>query len=167
MIVANKQSRYKYSLKGEVNKQENGGNSQKSNKIKQSFFGRAVAMASIVVIVSAIIIVYIHQFVQISTTNYELNQLKKEIAAVQTENDAIRLQILQNKNLKRIEQEAQEKLGMVYPSQKETCYIPAQKKSSVETLSIESTESTNFAFVQDMMTWLKNLTSVEAGTLEE
>lgn len=167
MVVANRQGRYKYSIKGELNTQENGQNSQKPNKIKQSFFGRAVAMACVVAIVGAVIIVYIHQFVQISTTNYEINQLKKEVAAIQEENDTIRLQILQNKNLKRIEQEAREKLGMIDPSQKETCYIPVQKKSTVEAVSVEPSEVNNFVFVRDMMTWLKNLTSVEAGTLEE
>lgn len=84
-----------------------------------------------------------------SQINEEFNNvqtLKKELSALQKENEQLKVTIENGENLNNIEKEAKEKLGMQKLTNKQTIYVSLPKKDYVESPSekVIVEESTNW-----------------------
>ncbi|AZR73043.1 hypothetical protein BBF96_06305 [Anoxybacter fermentans] len=167
MILAKNKPQYKYDSKGFRSKQENRLKIKKDKKRQIPFVLKAVGIGCIIFLFGLIVILYIHQYVQISRTNYQIETLKRELAQLKAENEKIRLEIAQNKSLKKIEEKARERFGMVDPEN--VYYITLKSETTGESRSsqLDSKEKDVILFVQGVADWFKNLTSVEAGTLDD
>lgn len=172
MVVANKQPKYKYDKYGSKkrsNKQGKRTKFEQKKKKETPFALKAVAIGCIIVVFGFIVVLYINQFVQISRTNYQIERLQKELNELQNKNEKIRLAIAQNQSLDKIETLAREEYQMVDPTNEEIYYITLKNKSNNndKTINDEPEKEEEIQIVRGVTDWFKNLTSVEAGTLDE
>lgn len=172
MIVANRQAKYKYSQSGTYIRQEK--NTVTKNPTKRHFTWKgqfaflkdAVLIAVVVAVIGMVVIAYVHQFVQISTVNYEIGKLNKNLRAVTADNEKLTLKIEQHNSLKRIEKEARKRLGLVEPT--EVYYISMNTESNNPSQPTDQIDGKKAVpILAELGAWLRNLTSVEAGTLDE
>ena len=74
---------------------------------------------------------------QINESFNQVQTLKKQLAALEKENEQTKVNIENSQNLSFIEQEAKTKLGMQKLTNKQTVYINLPKKDYVESASEE------------------------------
>jgi hypothetical protein len=92
--------------------------------------------------------------------------MNKTLKAVGTDNEKIALKIEQHNSLKHIEKEARGQLGLVEPT--EVYYLSMNTAENAASQSTEQTsEKKGVPILAEVGAWLRNLTSVEAGTLDE
>ncbi|MBD3155609.1 MAG: hypothetical protein GF368_03050 [Candidatus Aenigmarchaeota archaeon] len=171
LVVRNKQPKYKYDKYGtkkKVNKQGNRPKSKKKQKKDTPFALKALGIGCIIVLFGFIVVLYINQFVQISTTNYQIDKLEKELSDIENKNEKIRLQIAQSQSLEKIENIARKELKMADPDKDKVYYISLENNStnSNRTKNTKNNKEET-QVVQGVADWFKNLTSVEAGTLDD
>ncbi|MCK4259012.1 MAG: septum formation initiator family protein [Halanaerobiales bacterium] len=164
-MKVNRHAHYKYDANRFINRKQE--NSIKIKKHKEKPFGlKAISTVFFVFIIGFIIILYVNQFAKISTTNYQIKKLEKEIAKLKLENEKIEFKISQSQNLKLIDQKAKD-FGMVVPDT--SIYVTLNQDSKKQTEASESLKEDNkiVHLASEVAVWFKNLTSVEAGTLDE
>lgn len=172
MILANRQAQYKYSKSGLQIKQEKKVATKNPSKRHFSIKGQfpflkdAVLIGLIVAVIGMVVIAYVHQFVQMSAVSYEIESLNRTLKNVTAENEKLAVKIDQHNSLKRIEKEARDRLGLVEPT--EVYYLSMKTESNVTGQSAASAgEKKILPIIAEVGDWLRNLTSVEAGTLDE
>lgn len=172
MILANRQAQYKYSQSGTYVRQEKNRVTKNPTKRRFTWKGQfpflkdAVSIAFVVAVIGMVVIAYVHQFVQISTVSYEIETLNKVLKDVTADNEKIALKIEQHNSLKHIEKEARGRLGLVEPT--EVYYLSMSTESNdANQPAAEAGEKKAVPILAELGDWLRNLTSVEAGTLDE
>ncbi len=167
-LYVKRQAHYKYdSNKFIKRKQEN---NFLSKKPKEKSFGlKAFGFVFLVFIIGFIVVAYVHQFIEISTTNYQIQSLEEKLANLQAENEKIKLQIAQTNSLSNIDKNARELYGMVEPDQEDILYIHLNDATKEQAeVSIPPKGGNKVVHIaNEVVGWLKNLTSVEAGTLDD
>ncbi len=89
----------------------------------------------LIVMMFAILLVISYRNSLINESFSEVQNLKKELASVEKENEQLKVSIENSLNLNYIEQVAKEKLGMQKLSNKDTVYINVPKKDYTESAS--------------------------------
>ena len=80
----------------------------------------------------------------------KIQDQKKQLAALQKENEQLEINIENNLNIKNIEKEAKEKLGMEKLTNKQTVYVTLPKKDYVES-------ATEKVVLKEEKTWLQKI----------
>ena len=92
---------------------------------------------------------------QINIKFNEIQNQKKELAALEKENEQTEINIENNLNLSNIEKEAKERLGMEKLTNKQTVYVTLPKKDYIESASekvvIEEEEESWFKKILDLI----------------
>lgn len=133
----NKKSKQKLKIVKEVQRQE--------IKVSKEQRKKQFKITLIIVAVFAVLLTISYRNSQINENFSEVQELKKELATVQKENEQLKVGIENNLNLNYIEQVAKEKLGMQKLTNKQTVYINLPKKDYTESASEKViTKDTNF-----------------------
>ena len=103
----------------------------KAQKKKQ----RKVTCVIVAIFIMLLTIIYRNS--QINESFNQVQTLKKQLAALEKENEQTKVNIENSQNLSFIEQEAKTKLGMQKLTNKQTVYINLPKKDYVESASEE------------------------------
>lgn len=166
MLLANRRVQYKYSSTGLQVRQENQSGKQNFTKGQSTFWAKALKIGLVIGVLGLIIIFYVNQYVQMSVLNDQIYHLKQELNTLVKENQKVDLEINKSKSLAHIEKEARGRLGLVEPN---IHYIPAQKATEAADAQNHPAQSeSKLALIAgEVGAWFKNLTSVEAGTLDE
>lgn len=106
-------------------------NALKKQKKKQA------KMTILVVMIFAVLLTISYRNSQINEKFNEVQKLKKELSAIQKENEQLKVSIENSLNLNTIEKLAKEKLGMQKLTNKQTVYVTLPKKDYVESSSEE------------------------------
>lgn len=158
-------STYKYRPKVIIPRQEKEPQIKNFKRVQFPFIAKALKMIMVMAVIGVVVIAYVHQYAVISKANYDIQDLQKQFNGVKAINERMHIAIAQNESLKHIEEEARDRLGLVEP--KDVYFIstgqepvrqekPAQVAHSGKPLGI----------IKEVGTWFKNITSVEAGTLD-
>ena len=91
-----------------------------------------------------------YQNSQITVKFNEMQEQKKKLATIQKENEQLEINIENNLNIKNIEKEAKEKLGMEKLTNKQTVYVTLPKKDYVES-------ATEKVVLKEEKTWLQKI----------
>ncbi len=89
----------------------------------------------VIVMIFAVLLVISYRNSQINEKFSQVQNLKKELASVEKENEQLKVSIENSLNINEIEQTAKEKLGMQKLSNKDTIYINLPKKDYTQTPS--------------------------------
>ena len=89
----------------------------------------------LIIMIFAVLLTISYRNSQINESFSEVQNLKKELSAVEKENEQLKVNIENNLNLNYIEQMAKEKLGMQKLTNKDTVYINLPKKDYTESAS--------------------------------
>lgn len=120
------------------------------------------------------------RYVQVTTTGYEIVRMKKDLKAMEVENQQLQVQVENLQSLVRIESVAVNKLGMIKPdpkagvrfvaieSNKSTGTPPAAGQTGVRKGTAESSDSMNIikAFTELVAGWTGKETAAEAKTVK-
>ncbi len=167
MVLENRQSYYKYSTNGSFTKQENSLRTKKHKNRSFPFVFKAIGIGCLVFFVGLIIIFYVYQYVQIATLNYQIASCEKTLEELEIKKQNLRLTIAQKNNLKEIEEKARTRYDMVQATDPYYLTLNKDNQDIDKTENMASSDSKNFALIVHGVTdWFKNLTSVEAGTLD-
>lgn len=168
LLLTKNKYKYRYKTNGSFKRQENYRPIKKHKERKKSFGLKACGYGSIIFIIGLFIIFYIYQFAQIAELNYQINKLEKTLKTVNTTNQNLRLEIAQRKSLQEVEEKAISLYNMVEPEK--VYYVSLGGEETFESNSVDRNtgEKNNIgSIVLEVAHWFKNLTSVEAGTLDE
>ena len=98
----------------------------------------------------AVLLAISYQNSQITVKFNEMQEQKKKLATMQKENEQLEINIENNLNIKNIEKEAKEKLGMEKLTNKQTVYVTLPKKDYVES-------ATEKVVLKEEKTWLQKI----------
>ena len=104
-------------------------------KISQSKKKSQMKLIAASIIALALLLAISYQNSQINVKFSEIQSQKKELAALQKENEQTEVNIENNLNLSNIEQEAKIRLGMEKLTNKQTVYVTLPKKDYIESAS--------------------------------
>ena len=116
-------------------------NEQKRKHVKVTMF--AILAFTVLLAIS-------YQNSQITVKFNEMQDQKKKLATIEKENEQLEINIEYNLNIKNIEKEAKEKLGMEKLTNKQTVYVTLQKKDYVES-------ATEKVVLKEDKTWLQKI----------
>ena len=83
--------------------------------------------------------------------------MKKEVSAIEKENEQLKVNIEKTLNLNNIEQSAKEKLGMQKLSNSQKVYVSLPKKDYIESAKEEVIIEEDTNFFQNIINTIKNL----------
>ena len=98
----------------------------------------------------AVLLAISYQNSQITVKINEMQEQKKKLATMQKENEQLEINIENSLNIKNIEKEAKEKLGMEKLTNKQTVYVTLPKKDYVES-------ATEKVVLKEEKTWLQKI----------
>ena len=98
----------------------------------------------------SVLLAIIYQNSQITVKFNEMQEQKKKLATMQKENEQLEINIENSLNIKNIEKEAKEKLGMEKLTNKQTVYVTLPKKDYVES-------ATEKVVLKEEKTWLQKI----------
>ena len=98
----------------------------------------------------AVLLAISYQNSQITVKFNEMQEQKKKLATMQKENEQLEINIENSLNIKNIEKEAKEKLGMEKLTNKQTVYVTLPKKDYVES-------ATEKVVLKEEKTWLQKI----------
>lgn len=98
---------------------------------------RQTRLTLIVIAIFALLLTISYRNSQINEKFSEVQSLKKELSALEKENEQLKVSIENSLNLNTIEKLAKEKLGMQKLTNKQTVYVTLPKKDYVESASEE------------------------------
>ena len=87
------------------------------------------------ILVFTVLLAISYQNSQITVKFNQMQDQKKKLSAIQKENEQLEINIENSLNIKNIEKEAKEKLGMEKLTNKQTVYVTLPKKDYVESAS--------------------------------
>ena len=116
-------------------------NEQKRKHVKVTMF--AILAFTVLLAIS-------YQNSQITVKFNEMQDQKKKLATIEKENEQLEINIENNLNIKNIEKEAKEKLGMEKLTNKQTVYVTLPKKDYVES-------ATEKVVLKEDKTWLQKI----------
>lgn len=122
-----------------VNKINN--QSNKANKVKNAK-NTTIKIVDIV-ICFAILLLISYRYALINTSFEEKEKLKKSYAAIQKQNEQLKVTIEQKMNVSTIEKEAKEKLGMQKLDNNQKVYVNLEKTDYIESSSQKKVVSQN------------------------
>ena len=106
-------------------------------KISKKQKKKQVKMTVLVIAIFAILLTISYRNSQINEKFGQMQNLKKELSAIQKENEQLEVSIQNSLNYNTIEKLAKEKLGMQKLTNKQTIYIALPKKDYVESATEE------------------------------
>ncbi len=106
-------------------------------KISKKQKKKQVKMTVLVIAIFAILLTISYRNSQINEKFDQMQNLKKELSAIQKENEQLEVSIQNSVNYNTIEKLAKEKLGMQKLTNKQTIYIALPKKDYVESATEE------------------------------
>ena len=106
-------------------------------KISKKQKKKQVKMTVLVIAIFAILLTISYRNSQINEKFGQMQNLKKELSAIQKENEQLEVSIQNSVNYNTIEKLAKEKLGMQKLTNKQTIYIALPKKDYVESATEE------------------------------
>ena len=106
-------------------------------KISKEQKKKQTKLTVIVAIIFMLLLTISYRNSQINEKFSEVQSLKKELSALQKENEQLQVNIQNGLNLNNIEKLAKEKLGMQKLTNKQTVYVSLPKKDYVESASEE------------------------------
>lgn len=109
-----------------------------------------------IVVCFAMLMVISYRYATIDAKFKEKENLKKELATVQKQNEQLRVNIEKQMNLNAIEQEAKEKLGMQKLDNNQKIYVNLNKSDYIEPAQTASTK-TNASSQKIEETWWSKL----------
>ena len=106
-------------------------------KISKEQRKRQTKMTLIVIAIFALLLTISYRNSQINEKFSQVQTMKKELSALEKENQQLKVNIENSLNLNTIEKLAKEKLGMQKLTNKQTVYVALPKKDYVESASEE------------------------------
>lgn len=106
-------------------------------KISKKQKKRQIKITLLVIAIFAILLTISYRNSQINEKFDQVQKLKKELSAIQKENEQLEVSIQNSVNYNTIEKLAKEKLGMQKLTNKQTVYVTLPKKDYVESASEE------------------------------
>ncbi len=104
----------------------------------------------------------------ISSLNYEIETVQREIDVLEKANRGLRLQLAEKTNLREIEKRARQELAMVRPEQQDYIVMAKPELQTVERTDREGTFELNLAgFFGELAQWVRERATVAAGALGE
>ncbi len=104
----------------------------------------------------------------ISSLDFEIGNLQREIDYLEKENRGMRLQLAEKTNLREIETRARQELAMTRPAQQEYIVMAKPEVQTVERHEREGTFELNLAgFFGELAEWVRDRATVTAGALGE
>lgn len=120
-------------------------NEQKRKHVKVTMF--AILAFTVLLAIS-------YQNSQITVKFNEMQDQKKKLATIEKENEQLEINIENNLNIKNIEKEAKEKLGMEKLTNKQTVYVTLPKKDYVESATEKVVLKENKTWLQKIADWM-------------
>lgn len=158
-------STYKYRSKVILPRQEKESQIKNLKRVQFPFIAKALKMIMVMLVIGVVVIAYVHQYAVISKANYDMQDLQKQFNSVKAMNERMRIAIAQNESLKHIEEEARNRLGLVEP--KDVVFISTGQEPAKQAKPTQIAHTGKpLGIIQEVGTWFKNITSVEAGTLD-
>ena len=106
-------------------------------KVSKEQKKKQIRLTLVVVAIFTLLLTISYRNSQINEKFNEMQDLKKELASLQKENEQLKVNIENGLNLNTIEKLAKEKLGMQKLTNKQTLYVSLPKKDYVEPASEE------------------------------
>lgn len=119
-------------------------------KLSKEQRNKQIKLTLIVIAIFALLLTISYRNSQINEKFNNIQTLKKELSAIQKENEQTKVSIENGLNLNNIEKIAKEKLGMQKLTNKQTVYINLPKKDYVESASEE-------VVIQEEKNWFEQI----------
>mgnify|MGYP000092106715 FL=1 len=113
-----------------------------------------VKLTMFAILAFTVLLAISYQNSQITVKFNEMQDQKKKLATIEKENEQLEINIENNLNIKNIEKEAKEKLGMEKLTNKQTVYVTLPKKDYVESASEKVVLKENKTWLQKMADWM-------------
>lgn len=113
-----------------------------------------VKLTMFAILAFTVLLAISYQNSQITVKFNEMQEQKKKLATIQKENEQLEINIENNLNIKNIEKEAKEKLGMEKLTNKQTVYVTLPKKDYVESATEKVVLKENKTWLQKMADWM-------------
>lgn len=120
-------------------------NEQKRKHVKVTMF---------TILAFTVLLAISYQNSQITVKFNEMQDQKKKLATIEKENEQLEINIENNLNIKNIEKEAKEKLGMEKLTNKQTVYVTLPKKDYVESATEKVVLKENKTWLQKIADWM-------------
>ena len=104
-------------------------------KVSKEQKRKHVKLTMLAILVFTVLLAISYQNSQITVKFNQMQDQKKKLSAIQKENEQLEINIENSLNIKNIEKEAKEKLGMEKLTNKQTVYVTLPKKDYVESAS--------------------------------
>ena len=119
-------------------------------KVSKEQRKRQVKLTLVVLLLFVVLLAISYQNSQINESFNQMQNQKKELAALQKENEQLEVNIQNSLNMGYIEQQAKEKLGMQKLTNKQTVYVTLPKKDYTESASEK-------IVIEDNQNWFENI----------
>ena len=113
-----------------------------------------VKLTMFAILAFTVLLAISYQNSQITVKFYEMQDQKKKLATIEKENEQLEINIENNLNIKNIEKEAKEKLGMEKLTNKQTVYVTLPKKDYVESATEKVVLKENKTWLQKIADWM-------------
>ena len=104
-------------------------------KVSKEQKRKHVKLTMLAILVFTVLLAISYQNSQITVKFNQMQDQKKKLSAIQKENEQLEINIENSLNIKNIEKEAKEKLGVEKLTNKQTVYVTLPKKDYVESAS--------------------------------
>lgn len=150
-------------------------NNNSANKITN--FKTMLVIIFIIFVIVLFFIMYINQYVQLSRKSFMVEKLEDKKRKLESKKEHLQLKIAKLKSLERVERIAKQDLNMEQPDEINYIVINSKegnkdKKQNSETQMGERKENNketklSFNLEERVERWVKDLTTVQAGTLKK
>ena len=113
-----------------------------------------VKLTMFAILAFTVLLAISYQNSQITVKFNEMQDQKKKLATIEKENEQLEINIENNLNIKNIEKEAKEKLGMEKLTNKQTVYVTLPKKDYVESATKKVVLKENKTWLQKIADWM-------------
>ncbi len=113
-----------------------------------------VKLTMFAILAFTVLLAISYQNSQITVKFNEMQDQKKKLATIEKENEQLEINIENNLNIKNIEKEAKEKLGMEKLTNKQTVYVTLPKKDYVESATEKVVLKENKTWLQKIADWM-------------
>lgn len=113
-----------------------------------------VKLTMFAILAFTVLLAISYQNSQITVKFNEMQDQKKKLATIEKENEQLEINIENNLNIKNIEKEAKEKLGMEKLTNKQTVYVTLPKRDYVESATEKVVLKENKTWLQKIADWM-------------